>query len=618
MRLHILGVPHTKTTDEFTTCAFTMKVRNLCKMMHARGHEVFHYSAEGSNPDCTEHVSVVTADEWGALYKHPTTGFYDLSVDGKYAPFHAKWAINAKKAMLARMGPHEYGDIICMTWGGTQRTAADGVPQCQVESGIGYPHSWANYRVYESYAWMHMHLGRENIFGGGKWYWAVIPNAFDLEMFDFNSEPPAARGDELLYIGRLNNDKGVALACDITKQAGLKLLLVGQGNPEPFLHGNPHVRYLPPVGVAGRRRLMAETRAVICPTIYVEPFCGVHVEAMLSGTPVITTDWGVFPETVLHGVTGYRCRTMEQFVWAAKNVHKLEPLACRTWASSNFSLERVSLMYEEFFQQVLNLRHKHPNGGGFYLPDPQRNQLDWLRRRFPEEAAVERIDLDRKHVPTPDPGPETSEEEWHRAQQFERSWWGLDWAPHWDEELKKQQGYFRLMDMPSDFDFGDKTVLDVGCGPVSLLQRSKHGKSRGIDPLSISKETAKRYNDAGVEFLNIKAEDMPVDRVFDEVWMYNTLQHTEDPHAILRKITSMGRAVRIFEWIDIKEKYEGHPQLLSEQMFLDHFGGPEYDRVVWNVGNLRDFGGTATNRYIAIYAVRKTPLSVEAATGQAA
>lgn len=590
MRIHVLGIPHTKTNDDFTTCAFTMKVQNLCKMMHRRGHTVYHYGTEGSTPECTEHISVVSAEEWAAIYSHPGTGYYDLATDGAHAPYHAKWAMNTRVALLARMGAANE-DIVCLTWGAAQRTACEGIPQFLVESGIGYRHSWADWRVYESYAWLHMHLGASDLFSGHKFYWSVIPNAFDTSKFDFSAE----RGEDFLYMGRLNDDKGVGLAIDIAKAAGRNITIVGPGDPKRLMA--PHVRYLPPVGVEGRRKLLSEARAVLCPTLYVEPFCGVNVEAQLSGAPVITTDWGAFTETVLHGVTGFRCRTFEQFVWAAKNIERIRPKDCCDWAAENYSLERVALMYEEFFQSVLNVRSK-----GFYLPHDGRTQLDWLVRAYPEPMPTA-IDYDLPHEAPPEPEPE---DEWTEAQTWERSWWGLNWGPHWDDELLKQETYFRLIGFPSDKDFGSKTILDVGCGPVSVLQRSKHGPSRGVDPLSMSAETLKRYADAGVEVFNIKAEVMPTDRTFDEVWMYNCLQHTDDPDAILSKIVTVGQVVRIFEWIDLGV-CPGHPQNLTEDLFWRHFGSDGWERLIWNVGTLRDFGGTHTNKYIAIHAVRKAP-----------
>ena len=42
-RIHILGLPHTKTTLDFTACAYTMKAWKFCKMMKGRGHTIFHY-----------------------------------------------------------------------------------------------------------------------------------------------------------------------------------------------------------------------------------------------------------------------------------------------------------------------------------------------------------------------------------------------------------------------------------------------------------------------------------------------------------------------------------------------------------------------------------------------
>src|SRR6202035_743657 len=104
-----------------------------------------------------------------------------------------------------------------------------------------------------------------------------------------------------------------------------------------------------PVSGQARADLLSSAAAVFTPSIYVEPFCGVHVEAMLCGTPVLTTDHGVFNETVLHGVTGWRCRTVEQMMWAAQNIDRLaDSNVIRKYAAANFSLERVALMYEEY------------------------------------------------------------------------------------------------------------------------------------------------------------------------------------------------------------------------------------------------------------------------------
>jgi len=91
-----------------------------------------------------------------------------------------------------------------------------------------------------------------------------------------------------LSLGRLNEDKGVAV--DAARCVGRPITIVGQGTPDRFLIDNPHVTYLPPVGVASRRKLMAEAAAFLCPTQYAEPLDGVALETQVSRAPVICTD----------------------------------------------------------------------------------------------------------------------------------------------------------------------------------------------------------------------------------------------------------------------------------------------------------------------------------------
>lgn len=373
-RFHVLGLPHTITSPEYNACAFTMKVYKFCKMMHARGHHIIHYGHELSQVECNEHVTLVKASEFNAGYfgQDKTNYFEHNTADQNHVLFSKRGCEEVVKRV-------KKGDFLLAFWGSGHQAIADAAEKTgnciAVEPGIGYPNSCFKYRVFESYAVMHNTYGLQGV-THPSWYHCVIPNYFDTEEFEVVEE----KDDYFLYLGRICEIKGLKNIIEVTEKTGQRLLIAGQGKLSDLGYDETpnHVEYVGYADIEQRKRLMSHAKGFFLLTNYIEPFGGAAVEAMFSGTPVITTDWGVFNETVQHGVTGYRCRTMEQLEWATLNVHKIDPRVCHQWAKDNYGFERVAPMYEEYFLQLNGLWD-----GGWYESNYNRDALDWLKVHLP-------------------------------------------------------------------------------------------------------------------------------------------------------------------------------------------------------------------------------------------
>lgn len=344
MRFHVTSLPHTNTTADYLACAYTAKVINFCRMMKNRGHTVFLYGGEKNEAPCDEHIVCVSEIDRAAHVgdSHFTSASFDYSL-----PF---WS-NANAKMASEIAKRaEQKDFICIIGGYAQKPIADALPHLMtVEFGVGYGGTFSRYRVFESYAWMHICYGAATMGkphdADGNWWDTVIPGYLDPEMFPFS----APKDDYYLFIGRLVDRKGYRIAVDVCTDLGARLVVAGQGTPPDG------VEYVGVVGPEERGRLMSRAKAVFVPTQYVEPFGNVNVEAQACGTPVITTDWGAFTETVEQGVTGFRCRTFGEFKRAAIEATNLDPRSIREKAINKYSLDVIGRQYEDYFTRLLHL-----------------------------------------------------------------------------------------------------------------------------------------------------------------------------------------------------------------------------------------------------------------------
>lgn len=372
MRFFIPALVHLPVNRQYMTCAFTMKIHKLCEMLISLGHEVILLGAEGSDAACTEFVQTHTlADlrkQWG-----DGDNRFDLGYDWQRKSFRhdfnsPKTATTQKfyaaciEAINARKRPD---DFLLLMQGVYHKPIADAVKvYLTCEPGIGYRGSFCRFRAFESAYLQNFTYGsehpRESI--NGNWYDRVIPNYFDLRDFDYGQTP----GDYFLYIGRLIQRKGIQIASQTTAAIGATLKLAGQGcrswdpdtgtlTAEDCTITGKHLDYVGYADVAARRKLLAGARGVFVPTLYMEAFGGTNVEAQLSGTPAITTDFGVFPETVEHGSTGYRCNTLQDFVDAAGKVGALDRQYIRDRATARYSMDTVKLAFAVWFRDLYQL-----------------------------------------------------------------------------------------------------------------------------------------------------------------------------------------------------------------------------------------------------------------------
>jgi len=115
-------------------------------------------------------------------------------------------------------------------------------------------------------------------------------------------------GGYALFLGRLTEEKGVAMLCRAWSElaGAIPLKIAGEGPLKSSLQGLPGIEYLGQCARPQVLELLKQAAFLVVPSLWYESFGMVIVEALACGTPVIASALGSPNELIEDGVNGFR------------------------------------------------------------------------------------------------------------------------------------------------------------------------------------------------------------------------------------------------------------------------------------------------------------------------
>jgi glycosyltransferase involved in cell wall biosynthesis len=192
-------------------------------------------------------------------------------------------------------------------------------------------------------------------------YVATVYNGIDLSLYPYQQQ----RGDDLIFLGRIHPDKGVHLAIEVAKRSGRRLIIAGIVQDPTYFdeHVRPHldgdaIRFIGPVGVAGKNELFGRAAALLHLNTIPERFGLVLAEANAAGIPVIAMDLGSCREVIRDRVTGFLVRDTAEAVRCLELIPEIDRRACRQRVEQCFSVDTMVQQYERVYSTILDMERR--------------------------------------------------------------------------------------------------------------------------------------------------------------------------------------------------------------------------------------------------------------------
>lgn len=194
---------------------------------------------------------------------------------------------------------------------------------------------------------------------------STIYNGVDVNEYIFNEEVPTDA--PLVFLGRIQKEKGTAIAIQIAKSTNRRLIIAGNipteethqhyfnNEVKPYID-DEQIKYIGPVNNVQKNELLRNCLAMLMPVTWDEPFGIVMAEALACGTPVIGFNRGAIPEVVNNGVNGFVCDTIADMITAVDRITSISRLDCRRTVEEKFSATVLGNQYETLYRNAIAKR----------------------------------------------------------------------------------------------------------------------------------------------------------------------------------------------------------------------------------------------------------------------
>jgi len=187
--------------------------------------------------------------------------------------------------------------------------------------------------------------------------WNVVYNPVKMSFYNItannNNDSP------LIYLSRINKQKGCHIAIEVAKKTNNKLIIAGNIDSdengldyfrayiEPYIDGEQIV-YIGEVNDIQKRHHLTNAKAMLFPITWEEPFGIVMIESMACGTPVVAFNCGSVDEVIDEGITGYKVANEEEMIYAISTIKNIDRVYCREHAKKRFDVSVIASNYMTF------------------------------------------------------------------------------------------------------------------------------------------------------------------------------------------------------------------------------------------------------------------------------